>query len=270
MPKETSLKIATWNVNSIRTRQQLVREWLVTNQIEILCLQETKVVDGNFPRADFEELGYQVYVYGQKAYNGVAIFSKIPLKDVSVGFSPILGSTRVGDWDEQKRLITGVVNNTRIVNVYVPNGAGLNDSKYEYKLKWLGLLREYLQTLVKESSLDICICGDFNIAPEDKDIYNSEGKENHIMFSPPERQALQYVLDIGFQDALRKFNPNSGVFTWWDYRANGFSRNRGWRIDHHYLSPNLYEKAESCWVDLEPRKQVKPSDHTPVIVSLEF
>lgn len=264
------INIATWNVNSIRTRKPQVIEWLAANPVELLCLQETKVIDPDFPRAAFEELGYHVYVSGQKAYNGVAIFSKIPLTDVSMGFTPILSSEKVGEMDEQKRLITGVVNNTRIVNVYVPNGAGISDIKYEYKLKWLSLLKEYLQILVKESNLDICLCGDFNIAPEDKDIYNSKGKENHIMSSPLERQALQAILDIGFQDALRKFNQDSGVFSWWDYRAGGFSRNRGWRIDHHYLTSNLYKQAKSCRIDIEPRKQLKPSDHAPVIVSLEL
>ena len=259
------MQIATWNVNSIRTRQKIVTDWLQQNPVDVLCLQETKVRDEQFPLAPFKELGYHVDISGQKSYNGVAIFSREALRDVSCGFSPILGDEIVGEFDEQKRVISGVVNNVRIVNLYVPNGSALGSEKYEYKLAWLKLLKQYLQTF-KEQSREICICGDFNIALEDKDIYNPKGKEKHIMSSPAERNALQDVLTVGFKDAFRKFTTEEGHYSWWDYRAAGFQRDRGWRIDHHYLTPMLYDRAISCWIDIEPRKLEKPSDHAPVIV----
>lgn len=261
------MQIATWNVNSIRTRQEIVVNWLNNNPVDVLCLQETKVRDEQFPLTPFQELGYHVSISGQKAYNGVAIFSRQPLADLSMGFSPILGEDLVGDYDTQKRVISGVVNNVRIVNLYVPNGSALGSDKYAYKLGWLDLLKQYLQKIQAEQSLEICICGDFNIALEDKDIHNPKGKAKHIMSSPPERDALSSILDLGFQDAFRKFTLDEGHYSWWDYRSGGFTRNRGWRIDHHYLTPNLYKQATNCWIDSEPRKLERPSDHAPVIVS---
>ncbi|MBW4651078.1 MAG: exodeoxyribonuclease III [Kastovskya adunca ATA6-11-RM4] len=260
------MKVATWNVNSIRTRQDQVVEWLQNNPVDVLCLQETKVMEVQFPRSPFEELGYHLYISGQKSYNGVAIFSRTPLEQVSTGFSPLLDAETVGELDEQKRVITGIVGDVRIVNLYVPNGSAVGSEKYDYKLLWLKVLREYLQTLLDKQPYELCICGDFNIALEDRDIHNPKGKEKHIMASPVERQALQSVLEIGLADAFRKFTTETGHYSWWDYRTNAFSRNMGWRIDHHYLTPKLYEQASSCRIDIAPRKLPKPSDHTPVIV----
>ncbi len=257
------MKVATWNVNSIRTRQQIVLDWLQQHQVDVLCLQETKVQDHDFPRSPFTDLGYQVYISGQKSYNGVALFSLAPLTDVSSGFSPIVGD--VGDLDQQKRVISGVADGVRIVNLYVPNGSAIASDKYEYKLNWLKTLRQYLQTLQAEGQ-EICVCGDFNIALEDKDIYTNKGRDKHIMSSTLEREALQTILELGFEDAFRKFVTESGHFSWWDYRSGGFPRNRGWRIDHHYLTDRLYQQAVKCWIDIEPRKLEKPSDHAPVIV----
>ena len=259
------MQVATWNVNSIRTRQQIVLDWLQTNPVDILCLQETKVRDEQFPLTPFAELGYHLYISGQKAYNGVAIFSRNPSQDVSAGFAPIVGD-RASDFDLQKRVITGVWDGVRIVNLYVPNGSEIGGDKYKYKLAWLQLLREYLQLLSKEAEQGLCVCGDFNIALEDKDIYDSTDKEQHIMSSPPERAALKEILNLGFQDAFRKFTTEAGHFSWWNYRAAGFRRNRGWRIDHLYLTPALYNRATNCWIDIEPRKLEKPSDHAPVVV----
>lgn len=261
------MKIATWNVNSIRTRQLQVVNWLQKNPVDVLCLQETKVVDADFPRSPFEELGYSVYISGQKSYNGVAIFSRTLLEQVSMGFAPIVGTDVVGDLDEQKRVITGVVGDIRIVNLYVPNGSSVGSEKYDYKLRWLKVLRDYLQTLLEKQHNGLCVCGDFNIALEDRDIYAPK-KSDHIMASPAERQALQDVLEVGLADAFRKFTSEGGHFTWWDYRQGGFSRNRGWRIDHHYLTANLYEQAISCTIDTAPRQLTQPSDHTPVVVEL--
>jgi len=263
------MKIATWNVNSIRTRLLQVADWLQETEVDVLCLQETKVVDADFPRSPFEALGYHLYISGQKSYNGVAIFSRTPVEDISMGFAPVLGAEKVEeDLDEQKRVITGVVRGIRIVNLYVPNGSEVGSEKYDYKLRWLKVLREYLQTLLEKQPHPLCVCGDFNIALEDRDIHSPKGKENHIMASPAERQALQDVLSVGLADAFRKFTPETGHYTWWDYRTRGFSANRGWRIDHHYLTANLYEQATSCTIDVEPRKLAQPSDHAPVIVEL--
>ena len=257
------MKVATWNVNSIRSRLQIVTDWLQQHQVDVLCLQETKVQDKDFPRSPFEDLGYNLYISGQKSYNGVALFSLKPLEDVSHGFSPIVGE--VGDLDEQKRVISGIAEGVRIVNLYVPNGSAIASEKYDYKLSWLKLLRTYLQTL-QEQEPEICVCGDFNIALEDKDIYTNKARDKHIMSSPVEREALKQVLELGFQDAFRKFTDEPEQYSWWDYRSGGFARNRGWRIDHHYLTEKLYQQATNCWIDVEPRKLEKPSDHTPVIV----
>lgn len=260
------MKIATWNVNSIRIRQQSIIDWLQINPVDVLCLQETKVIDEDFPREPFEKLGYHLYIAGQKSYNGVAIFSLQPLTEISIGFAPVLGNLLAEDFDLQKRVISGIIGEIRIVNLYVPNGAAIDSDKYDYKLRWLKTLQEYLKFLCEKTPKEFCVCGDFNVALEDKDIYDSKGKENHIMSSPGERKALQEVLDIGLKDAFRKFTTEGGHFSWWDYRQGGFQRNRGWRIDHHYLTSNLYEKAISCKIDVEPRKLPQPSDHAPVIV----
>jgi len=261
------MQIATWNVNSIRTRLDHVTDWLTAHPVDILCLQETKVIDQDFPLEPLHRLGYQCYVSGQKSYNGVALLSRKPLQQVSTGFTPIVGEQVVGDLDDQKRVITGVLDDVRVVNLYVPNGSSVGSEKYEYKLRWLSVLRTYLKTLLTANEA-LLVCGDFNVAPEDKDIHDPKGKETHIMSSPQEREALRDVLSVGLKDAFRKFTEDGGHFSWWDYRAASFQRNRGWRIDHHYLSPVLYDRAKRCTIDIEPRKREKPSDHTPVIVEL--
>jgi exodeoxyribonuclease-3 len=259
------MKIATWNVNSIRTRLEHTTQWLADNPIDVLCLQETKVVDDAFPREAFEQLGYHVYVYGQKSYNGVAMLSRSPLESVKTGFGAVLPAELVGDLDEQKRVITGVANGIQIVDLYVPNGSAVDSEKYVYKLRWLKVLREYLQALLQESKR-LLVCGDFNIALEDIDIHDPKGREKQVMATDPEREALRHVLELGLSDVFRKFTTDGGHFSWWDYRAASFRRNAGWRIDHHYVTPDLYENAIACTIDVEPRKLIQPSDHTPVIV----
>lgn len=261
------MKVATWNVNSIRTRLTHVVDWLTANPVDVLCLQETKVVDSDFPAEPLQALGYHTYVSGQKAYNGVAILSRTPLEQVSTGFAAILKNPQVEDLDQQKRVITGVAAGLRVVNLYVPNGSAIGSEKYAYKLRWLGVLRTYLQTLLADNEA-LLVCGDFNVALEDRDIHDPVGKDSHIMASPQEREALQAVLALGLKDAFRKFTEAGGHFSWWDYRAASFRRNRGWRIDHHYLSPVLYDRARHCTIDVEPRQLEKPSDHTPVIVEI--
>lgn len=263
------MKVATWNVNSIRIRQEQVINWLQNNPtVDVLCLQETKVVDKDFPKTPFEALNYHLYISGQKAYNGVAIVSRQPMEDIKIGFAPIVGDRLAKDFDGQKRVISGTIDSIRIVNLYVPNGSPLGSDKYEYKLKWFKVLREYLTTLLDRSPSALCVCGDFNVALEDKDIYNPKGKEKHVMATPAEREAFKQVLTIGLKDAFRKFTPEEGHYSWWDYRHAGFAKNRGWRIDHHYLTPELFDRAVSCKIDIAPRKLERPSDHAPVI--LEF
>ncbi len=289
------MKVATWNVNSVRTRLDHVVQWLQDNPVDVLCLQETKVVDKDFPRSPLESLGYHVYVSGQKSYNGVAILSRKPLEDVSAGFAPVLCRDTMpcpySELDEQKRVITGVVDGVRILNLYVPNGSAVGSEKYEYKLLWLKTLREYLHLICSGSETpaqigesphpksdppdklgefqdltSLCMCGDFNIAPEDRDIHDPASYKGRIMASEAERQALSSILELGLADAFRKFTIETGHYSWWDYRAGAFRRNWGWRIDHHYLTPDLYERSKSCTIDVTPRQLPQPSDHTPVIV----
>jgi len=260
------MKIATWNVNSIRTRLAHVTQWLTDNPIDVLCLQETKVVDADFPLAPFTEMGYQVYIYGQKSYNGVALLSREPMEDVGRGFGTIL-PTVDADLEEQKRVIAGTYRGVRVVNLYVPNGSSVSSDKYAYKLRWLEVLKHYLAGLLAQTP-QVLVCGDFNIAPENRDIHDPTGREKEVMATDAERQALQAVMDLGFADAFRKFSQEEGQFSWWDYRAAAFRRNLGWRIDLHYLAPALYERAIACTIDKTPRKLEKPSDHAPVIVEL--
>jgi exodeoxyribonuclease III len=259
------MKVATWNVNSIRTRLDHVTQWLQANPVDVLCMQETKVVDESFPAAAFADLGYTTYISGQKSYNGVALAARQPMTEVQCGFAPVLGSDQVGDLDDQKRVIAGLMGEIYVVNLYVPNGSSIGSEKYEYKIKWLDCLKDYLQKLLGTYPL-LNVCGDFNIALEDKDIYNPDGKDTHIMASPTERHALKALLSLGLADGFRKFTADGGHFSWWDYRAASFRRNMGWRIDHHYLSAPLYERATACVIDTEPRGWEKPSDHTPVII----
>jgi exodeoxyribonuclease III len=262
------IKIATWNVNSIRIRQDQVKDWLLQNLIEVLCLQETKVVDRDFPRTPFEELGYHVYISGQKAYNGVAILSRSPLENVGTGFTAILDEEKVGEFDEQKRLICGTIQGIRVISTYVPNGGAIDSDKYQYKLRWLQLLHEYLQKII-DNQEELCICGDFNIAPDERDIYKPTKPEDGVVgTTPPERYALKEILELGLTDAFRKFVEEGGHYSWWDYRAAAFQRNRGWRIDHHYLTSGLCDRAVACTIDKATRKLPQPSDHVPVIVEL--
>jgi exodeoxyribonuclease III len=263
------MQIATWNVNSIRTRLEIVTNWLQQHPVDVLCVQETKVVDEQFPIAAIEACGYHVYISGQKAYNGVAMFSKQPLTDVRRGFGGILTDDLVGDLDEQKRVITGSLDGVQIINLYVPNGNAVGSDKYAYKLRWLELLGKYLKTTISSGSESICVCGDFNIALEDVDIHSNSTAPDRVMATAIERELLtQSIIDLGLRDSFRKFTTEGGHFSWWDYRQQGFERNRGWRIDHLYLTPDLLDRATNCTIDVEPRSLIQPSDHVPVIVEI--
>jgi exodeoxyribonuclease-3 len=264
------MRIATWNVNSVRTRLEQVLAWLGQEQPDVLCLQETKVVDELFPRAGFESLGYQLAISGQKAYNGVAILSRLPLEDVRIGFDALL----VDDPDalelsSQKRVISAMVEGIRVLNLYVPNGNSLKSEKYEYKLAWLAGLRRYLERQQLQGD-PLCMLGDFNIGPEARDLHDPDRLTGKIMASQAERQALAELLDERLQDAFRLFEPDAGHWSWWDYRSGGWEVDRGWRIDHIYLSEELVACATGCVIHKATRGQLQPSDHAPVVVNLAW
>ena len=262
--------IASWNVNSIRTRLHQIKSFLENKKIDILCLQETKVSNKDFPLKAFEDLGYEVKFSGQKSYNGVAIISKLEIEDFKVDFLGELKENTVSkEYLNQKRIISAFINGVRIINVYVPNGSSLNSEKYEYKLKWLEYLSKYINKQKERNELT-CILGDFNIAPTHLDIYDPKKYENGIMASVPEREALKKILKNEFIDAFRVFEKGSGFWSWWDYRKNSYELNRGWRIDHIYISNNLLPNLKSSVIATNERGNEQPSDHAPVIINLTF
>ena len=264
------MRIASWNVNSVRTRLDQVIDWLNREKPDVLCLQETKVADELFPQAAFEQIGYSCAISGQKAYNGVALLSRLPMEDVQVGFEALLPEEPAAQaLSEQKRVISALVEGVRVLNLYVPNGSSLSSDKYAYKLTWLSCLQRYLQ--VQEGQGDpLCMVGDFNIGPEARDLHDPERLTGGIMASTAEREALHQVLGERLSDAFRIFEADSGHWSWWDYRSGAWDRDQGWRIDHIYLSPELQDCATGCVIDKTPRGNQQPSDHAPVIVNLAW
>ena len=262
--------IATWNVNSVRTRLTQIIDWINHVNPEILCLQETKVVDENFPVEPFEKLGYSVEVFGQKSYNGVAIISKKKADNVKKGFHGCKESDQdIKTFLDQKRLISAEICGIKIINVYVPNGSSLESEKFEYKINWLNCLASFLDEQVKRGEL-ICLMGDFNIAPSNIDIHDPEKYEGKLMASEMERNALNNVLKGRLIDTFRIFEKNTGYWSWWDYRNNSYELNKGWRIDHIYISKELSSKLKSCVIDSLPRANLRPSDHAPVMINLNL
>ena len=254
------MKIATWNVNSLKVRLPQVLQWLADNPVDVLCLQETKLTDDKFPVAAIEAAGYCVVYSGQKTYNGVAILSKHPVLDV------IKNNPRFED--PQQRIIAGTIEGIRIVCAYIPNGQSLDSDKYQYKLKWLSALHDWLaEELQVHSSL--ALLGDYNIAPEDRDVHDPAAWEGQILVSAPERDAFQGLLGLQFTDAFRLFEQPEKLFSWWDYRQMAFRRNMGMRIDHILLSPPLTAKCSACVIDKAPRKWEQPSDHCPVVATID-
>ena len=264
------MRIATWNVNSVRTRLDQVVAWLQQERPEVLCLQETKVTDELFPREAFEALGYQVVISGQKAYNGVAMLSLLPLEDVQIGFEALLPSDpEAPGLSEQKRVISALVDGVRVLNLYVPNGSSLSSEKYAYKLEWLACLQRYLA--VQEDQGDpLCMVGDFNIGPEDRDLPDPKRQTGGIMASQAEREALQRVLGDRLSDVFRVFESDTGHWSWWDYRSGAWDRDMGWRIDHIYLTDDLLGCATGCLIHKATRGNEQPSDHAPVVVNLAW
>lgn len=253
------MKLATWNVNSLKVRLPQVLQWLADNPVDVLCLQETKLTDDKFPVNEIEAAGYQVAFTGQKTYNGVAILSRHPMTDVLKG-NPHFE-------DEQQRLITATIDGVRVICAYVPNGQALDSDKYGYKLRWLeGLQRWLAEELAGHEQL--ALLGDYNIAPEDRDVHDPAAWQGSVLVSPPEREAFNRLLAMSLKDAFRLFEQPDKLFSWWDYRQMAFRRNMGLRIDHILLSPALAARCSACIIDKVPRKWEQPSDHTPVIATL--
>lgn len=255
------IKIATWNVNSLRVRLPHVINWLEVNQPDMLALQETKVEDQNFPVEVLKAAGYQAVYAGQKTYNGVAILSREAATDVDVE-NPFFA-------DPQRRIIAATINGIRLINLYVPNGESVGSAKYEYKLLWIEKMAEYLQQQLQRYS-KLAVVGDFNIAPDDRDVHDPEQWQGSVLCSEPERLGLQDWLKLGLTDAFRLFEQETGHFSWWDYRAAAFRRNLGLRIDHILISQALIPACSSCIIDKTPRKLERPSDHTPVLLQLSL
>ena len=259
------MKLATWNVNSIRARQERVLAWLGEHEPDVLCMQETKATDALFLDEPFvtHELrarGYEAVHHGQKTYNGVAILARQPLGEVARGLDD-------GVADEQARLIAATCAGVRVISVYVPNGKAVGSDKYAYKLAWMKRLRAYLDRHCSPEQ-PVVLCGDFNVAPEARDVYDPEALAGDILCSDAERDALQHIVDWGLVDAFRLHHEEPGLYSWWDYRQLAFPKKRGLRIDMVYLSKPLAERCTGAAIDREARKGKGPSDHAPVVVEL--
>jgi exodeoxyribonuclease-3 len=254
------MKLATWNVNSLKVRLPQLLEWLAAQGPDVVCLQETKLEDKVFPRMELEAAGYQSAFAGQKTYNGVAILARRQPQDVVVGIP--------GFTDAQQRLIAATIDGTRVVCAYFPNGQSVGSDKYEYKLRWIGALTAWLRDEL-ERYPRLALLGDYNIAPEERDVHDPKAWEGQVLFSAPERAAFRALLDLGLKDAFRLFEQPEKTYTWWDYRMLAFRRNAGLRIDHILLSAPLAAECMACSVDKAPRKAERPSDHAPVIAELK-
>jgi len=251
------MKIATWNVNSVRARLERLLAWLGREQPDVVCLQELKVTDADFPRAEIEAAGWHAAVHGQKTYNGVAILSRTALTDVRAG----LGD---GVADEEARLLSAFAGTTRVVSAYVPNGKVVGSDKWAYKLEWLRRLRGYLDRTAKPADA-LVLCGDFNVAPEDRDVARVEEWRETVLCHEEGREALRRVTAWGLVDAIRLHHTGEGPYTWWDYRMLGFPKNNGLRIDHIFATKPLADRCRQACVVREERKGKLPSDHAPVV-----
>lgn len=253
------MKIATWNVNSLRVRLPHLLDWLAARSPDAICLQETKCEDATFPSAELTAAGYCSVHNGQRTYNGVAILSRIEGSGVCRGIPEFT--------DEQSRVIAADVGGVRLVSVYVPNGQSVGSDKYAYKLRWFEALATWLEV---EMALHprIAVLGDFNVAPEDRDVHDPVAWAGQVLFSEPEKAALRKLADLGFVDSFRLFDQPERSFSWWDYRMMAFRRKMGLRIDHILLAPELARQCTSCTIDIEPRKLERPSDHAPVMCEI--
>lgn len=255
------MKIATWNVNSLNVRLPHVLEWLSSASPDVLVLQEIKQVSDAFDQDSFSAAGYQSVASGQKTYNGVAVISRSAPADIVTDFP--------GFEDPQRRILASTIDGVRVVNLYIPNGHSVGSEKYAYKLGWLAALKSFLQAELKTHE-KLVVLGDFNIAPDDRDVYDAEKWGDDILCSPAERAALQELIDLGLTDVFRRFDQPEKTFSWWDYRAAGFRRNAGLRIDLILATPALTEACAASYIDREPRTWERPSDHTPVIAEFSI
>lgn len=251
------MKIATWNVNSLRVRLPHLLGWLADQQPDVVCLQETKLQDADFPHAELQAAGYHSVFSGQKTYNGVAILSREPIGAVHAGIPDFE--------DEQRRVIAATVAGVRIICVYIPNGQEVGSDKYAYKLRWLDALHAWLKDELQKYP-KLALLGDYNIAPEDRDVYDPVAWKDKVLCSVPERDAFRGLLALGLRDAFRLFEQAEKSYSWWDYRMLAFRRNQGLRIDHILISNAL--QCSGCHIDKAPRKLERPSDHTPVIAEV--
>jgi len=254
------IKLASWNVNSLKVRIEQVLAWLEASQVDVLALQETKLIDENFPVQAFKDKGYHVVYSGQKTYNGVAIISRAPINDVLTDIP--------GLEDPQRRILAVTIQGIRIINLYVPNGSEVGSEKYGYKLNWLEKVTEFIKQELSNYP-KLAVVGDFNIAPDDRDVHDPKAWEGCVLVSPLERKAFSVLTDLGLHDSFRCVNNEEQAFSWWDYRAAGFRRNRGLRIDLILLSDALSKQCLESRIDIEPRRVERPSDHAPVWVALE-
>jgi exodeoxyribonuclease III len=254
------VKIATWNINSIRARNDRVFAWLQREQPHVLCLQETKVEDEGFPLDAFRKAGYEVATHGQRSYNGVAIASRSALADVTRGFGD-------GDDDSEARVISARVDGVRVVCIYVPNGQELASDKYTFKLAWFKRLRGYLDRTATPSE-PVIVCGDMNVTPDDRDVWSPEKWKDQIHCSPAERTALAEVLAFGLVDLFRLHHGDAKVYSWWDYRGVSFFKDQGLRIDHIFATQPVAARCTACTIDRTARKGQDASDHAPVIATL--
>ena len=255
------MKIATWNVNSMNVRLPHVVEWLQANSPDVLVLQEIKQVTEKFPVDALAEIGYESVANGQKTYNGVAVVSRSKAADAVFEFP--------GFDDPQRRVLAATIDGVRVVDLYIPNGSEVGSEKYDYKLRWLATLRDFLEDEMTRHD-KLVVLGDFNIAPADEDVYDAEKWGDAILCSPKERAALEKLTALGLTDVFRKFDQPEKSFSWWDYRAAGFRRNAGLRIDLILTSDTMTEHCSASYVDKEPRAWERPSDHAPVIAEFGF
>ena len=255
------MKIATWNINGIRARSDRLSAWLADHEPDVLCLQETKTEDDKFPLGEIAMQGYRAAFAGEKSYNGVALLTREPLTDLVVGLPG-------DDDDKQVRFISGVWRGVRVASVYVPNGKSVDSDSYPYKLRFLARLRDYANVALATGT-PLVIAGDYNVAPEDRDVYDPAVFAGSVLTSPPEREAFEALLATGLVDGLRHVRPEDVVYTWWDYRMLGFPKNRGLRIDHLLLTQDLAARLRTVDVDREARKGNQPSDHAPVLAVID-
>ncbi len=253
------MKLATWNVNSLAVRLPQVLAWLTENPVDVLVLQETKLTDDKFPRAEIEAAGYHVQWFGQKTYNGVALLSREPAGDVLRNIP--------GFDDPQARVITATVAGVRTIGAYIPNGQAPDSDKFVYKMRWLTALREFVRTELAQHP-ELVLMGDYNIAPEDRDVHDPVAWAGQILCTPQEREHFQALQALGLIDAFRLFEQPPRTWSWWDYRNLAFRKNQGLRIDHILVSPALLPRVQACVIDKLPRKNERPSDHAPVVVTL--